>query len=577
MQGLKRRLKATLAVALVLAPLGLATPAAASTNVAEMIRPHEASYGFYVDTYLNNTADHKTIYNNPAVGVTSEFYRYWSPDKGILNQAVLDMSVAATAKATQDRTAAEERRSFFTDRVNLPYTIVSGLGPYATAFVKNAEAQTSYHVMPTKPVAKNDKAPKVPWANPNSKLGAIVQLINLNRLPYGKSSFPKKVYRYERPYRQSHNQVRPDPYLADFMAAAPKTDYDFPSGHSSAAFESGPTLAYVFPERFQQLVTRSSEICYDRMLVGRHSALAVMGGRAMGQAVTAGILNDPQNAALIKRAYREAHSVALQKSPLVTTQDEFANYRTNQRNYRFRLTYGLPQIGNTHVGPRVPKGAEVLLKTRLPYLTANQRRLVLATTELSSGYPVLDDTEGWGRLDLFSAANGYGSLPATTKVTMNAARGGFNAQDTWKNNITGTGRLVKQGTGSLALAGNNQFSGGIQLRAGGLTLTNAHAAGTGTLDIQAGTVTTGANLRVGHNYRQATTGKLVLAGPTSGLKVHGRADLAGTLVLKAGSRLRSGQTIMTFKQRSGRFTQVRGLPQGWHLKYTGQKIQCVRN
>ena len=577
MQGLKRRLKATLAVALVLAPLGLATPAAASTNVAEMIRPHEASYGFYVDTYLNNTADHKTIYNNPAVGVTSEFYRYWSPDKGILNQAVLDMSVAATAKATQNRTAAEERRSFFTDRVNLPYTIVSGLGPYATAFVKNAEAQTSYHVMPTKPVAKNDKAPKVPWANPNSKLGAIVQLINLNRLPYGKSSFPKKVYRYERPYRQSHNQVRPDPYLADFMAAAPKTDYDFPSGHSSAAFESGPTLAYVFPERFQQLVTRSSEICYDRMLVGRHSALAVMGGRAMGQAVTAGILNDPQNAALIKRAYREAHSVALQKSPLVTTQDEFANYRTNQQNYRFRLTYGLPQIGNTHVGPRVPKGAEVLLKTRLPYLTANQRRLVLATTELASGYPVLDDTEGWGRLDLFSAANGYGSLPATTKVTMNAARGGFNAQDTWKNNITGTGRLVKQGTGSLVLAGNNQFSGGIQLRAGGLTLTNAHAAGTGTLDVQAGTVTTGANLRVGHDYRQATTGKLVLAGPTSGLKVHGRADLAGTLVLKAGSRLRSGQTIMTFKHRIGRFAHVQGLPQGWHLKYTSQKIQCVRN
>lgn len=577
MQGLKRRLKATLAVALVLAPLGLATPAAASTNVAEMIRPHEASYGFYVDTYLNNTADHKTIYNNPAVGVTSEFYRYWSPDKGILNQAVLDMSVAATAKATQNRTAAEERRSFFTDRVNLPYTIVSGLGPYATAFVKNTEAQTSYHVMPTKPVAKNDKAPKVPWANPDSKLGAIVQLINLNRLPYGKSSFPKKVYRYERPYRQSHNQVRPDPYLADFMAAAPKTDYDFPSGHSSAAFESGPTLAYVFPERFQQLVTRSSEICYDRMLVGRHSALAVMGGRAMGQAVTAGILNDPQNAALIKRAYREAHSVALQKSPLVTTQDEFANYRTNQQNYRFRLTYGLPQIGNTHVGPRVPKGAEVLLKTRLPYLTANQRRLVLATTELASGYPVLDDTEGWGRLDLFSAANGYGSLPATTKVTMNAARGGFNAQDTWKNNITGTGRLVKQGTGSLTLAGNNQFSGGIQLRAGGLTLTNAHAAGTGTLDVQAGTVTTGVSLRVGRDYRQATTGKLVLAGPTSGLKVHGRADLAGTLVLKTGSRVRSGQTIMTFKHRSGRFAHVQGLPQGWHLKYTGQKIQCVRN
>ncbi len=60
----------------------------------------------------------------------------------------------------------------------------------------------------------------------------------------------------------------------------------------------------------------------------------------------------------------------------------------------------------------VPKGAEVLLETRFPYLD-NTRRWVLATTGLPSGYPVLDDPEGWGRLDLYSAADGYGALRET--------------------------------------------------------------------------------------------------------------------------------------------------------------------
>lgn len=92
----------------------------------------------------------------------------------------------------------------------------------------------------------------------------------------------------------------------------------------------------------------------------------------------------------------------------------------------------------------VPKGAEVLLETRLPYLDSTQRRWVLATTGIPSGYPVLDDAEGWGRLNLFSAADGYGAFTNNVAVNMDASKGGFNALDRWRNNISGVGKLTKR-------------------------------------------------------------------------------------------------------------------------------------
>jgi hypothetical protein len=85
----------------------------------------------------------------------------------------------------------------------------------------------------------------------------------------------------------------------------------------------------------------------------------------------------------------------------------------------------------------VPKGAEVLLETRQPYLDADQRREVLRTTALPSGYVLLDRPEQWGRLNLFAAADGYGKFAAGVQVTMDAAQGGFNAADTWRNDIRG--------------------------------------------------------------------------------------------------------------------------------------------
>jgi hypothetical protein len=96
----------------------------------------------------------------------------------------------------------------------------------------------------------------------------------------------------------------------------------------------------------------------------------------------------------------------------------------------------------------VPKGAEVLLETRLPYLSADQRRVVLKTTALASGYPVMDDAEGYGRLNLIAAADGYGAFNGDVSVTMDASLGGFNAAGQLEERHRGPGPAHRDGSGS---------------------------------------------------------------------------------------------------------------------------------
>ena len=158
-----------------------------------------------------------------------------------------------------------------------------------------------------------------------------------------------------------------------------------------------------------------------------------MGGRVLATAFAASALNDPDNKELKEQAYAQAHEILLKETGI--SKDRFTNYARNKSEFTERMTYGFPQIGSTTEAVQVPKGAEVLLETRQPYLNDQQRRAVLATTGIASGYPVLDDPEGWGRLNLFAAADGYGAFNTDVTVVMDAAKGGFNAKDVWRNDI----------------------------------------------------------------------------------------------------------------------------------------------
>lgn len=56
-----------------------------------------------------------------------------------------------------------------------------------------------------------------------------------------------------------------------------------------------------------------------------------------------------------------------------------------------RMTFNFSPTAST-AAPVVPKGAEMLLETRLPYQTPSQRRVVLKTTAMASGYPIMSWT-----------------------------------------------------------------------------------------------------------------------------------------------------------------------------------------
>ncbi len=150
-----------------------------------------------------------------------------------------------------------------------------------------------------------------------------------------------------------------------------------------------------------------------------------------------------------------------------------AAYAQAAQNYAYYLTYDLPAVGPTNLAPVVPADAYVLIETRFPYsLSVDQLDAILATTELPSG-GALDNGSGWARLNLYAAAGGYGAFPSNVTVDMNAALGGFNAFDVWSNNISGPGGLTLQGSGTLVLAGDDTFTGGVNVQGGALGVTGS--------------------------------------------------------------------------------------------------------
>ncbi|RKL65256.1 hypothetical protein CR203_21520 [Salipaludibacillus neizhouensis] len=284
-------------------------------------------------------------------------------------------------------------------------------------------------------------------------------------------------------------------------------DGAFPSGHTSASYLSTFGFAYATPERYAEFLTRAAQMGENRIVSGMHSPLDVIGARIQSTAMTAFAFNIEENREVLDKAYENAGEVfgelaeskemSLYEYAHTVTEDytfesaydkeKWEDHEANKAFYREKLTYGLPQTGTKGLDPVVPKGAEVLLETRQPYLTDKQRREVIYTTEIESGYPVIDESNGWGRIDLVTATDGYGEFLHNVTVDMDASKGRFNAHDWWRNDINGSGMLTKQGTGTLTLTGDNSYKGGTLLEEGTLEATSTTAFGEGDLYLENGT------------------------------------------------------------------------------------------
>ncbi|WEO93755.1 phosphatase PAP2 family protein [Streptomyces sp. FXJ1.172] len=565
----------------------------------------EAAPAAFVDDYKTNVTGNLTPETNAVVRILGGFAQVWKTGSAwntgsALRPEILRADLRYCARTTAERTDAQAREAFVYDRQHQSYAMIAGLGPLAGLYRTGAKAVTSITGAPdgTPATTVSDAVPAGAPAGSalgagahDSALGKVAELVDTVRGPYASGNPAKYAYQYPRPWRLTEDSEVVDTGRSDAfgfpvydspVAVAPQLlrqrgtsatdDGGFPSGHTNAFHLAALAYAYAVPERFQELVTRAVELSHTRIVAGMHHPVDVIGGRIMATALAAATLADPANAPL--KAAARAQALAYFTAQTGTTADAlyayahtgadaYADRDANARALRPRLTYVLARQGR-QVPLTVPKGAEVLLETRLPYLSADQRREVLRTTALPSGYVLLDGLEQWGRLDLFAAADGYGAFDTDVTVTLDAAAGGFSAADAWRNDIDGRGALAKRGTGTLTLTGRNRYTGGTVLAQGALVAGCEDALGHGDVRITDGTLGVAARLRVRGAYAQdAGTLEVTLrAGRKAPLTVRHLAVLGGSAVLSlrldgerppaAGSTL----PVLDAPRLCGRFARI---------------------
>ncbi|MEU6380685.1 phosphatase PAP2 family protein [Streptomyces sp. NPDC046909] len=531
----------------------------------------------FVDDYKTNITANQTAETNAVIRILGGFAEIWKTG-GAWNTGtpllpeILRANMRYCARLTGARTDAQAKESFIYDRQHQSYAMIGALGPLADLYKSGAKAVTSITSAPEgTPSGKiNDAVPADAPAGSalgagsyDSALGQVARLVDTVRGPYASGNPAKFAFQYPRPWRMNEesevvdtgatdalgfpvyeSEVIVAPQLLWQRGTTPAEDGGFPSGHTNAFHLAALAFAYAVPERFQELVTRAFELSHTRIMSGMHSTVDVLGGRVMATALAAAALADPANADL--KAAARAQALAYFEARTGTTADTLYAYAHSDTSDAYadrdanaclvepKLTYVLTRHGRSEP-LTVPKGAEVLLETRLPYLDAEQRREVLRTTALPSGYVLLDGFEQWGRLNLFAAADGYGSFDSDVTVTLDAAAGGFGAADTWRNDIDGDGGLTKRGTGSLTLTGHNRYTGGTVVREGVLSAASAHALGHGDVRVSGGTLRvatkSSAQIHGGYAQESSTLGVTLRSGRGPALEVTRRVLLGAGSVL----------------------------------------------
>jgi len=212
----------------------------------------------------------------------------------------------------------------------------------------------------------------------------------------------------------------------------------FPSGHTTYGYTGVLLLAILVPERYQQMIVRGAEYGSDRIIVGAHYAMDVMGGRTLALYDMAHLLaNDPayvgqqvKGVPTIKdfpvaiKTARDQVTAAL-SAACGNTIDEcsredhsrFSNPAANEAFYADTQTYSLSvvypkQANNTEdIGKLAPE-AGYLLTVAFPSLTLEQADRILTETE-GPGGGFLDEGSSFGiysRLNLYAAAGRAAAL-----------------------------------------------------------------------------------------------------------------------------------------------------------------------
>ncbi|WP_158601775.1 autotransporter serine protease [Solilutibacter pythonis] len=221
--------------------------------------------------------------------------------------------------------------------------------------------------------------------------------------------------------------------------------------------------------------------------------------------------------------------------------------------------------GTSYAAPLV-SGAAALVWSQFSWMSNDQVRQTLLGTAKDLGAPGVDPVFGWGLLDVTRASYGPGAF----------AWGDFNANFSgaaiWRNDIYGTGGLIKDGNGTLLLLGSSTYLGGTHVKEGSLYIARDHVSSGLKIDKE-GMVWMGGNVGQVDNggffivsgqvkakeFNQTGSGNLgVFLGRP--LQVAGAANLAGTvsvLGVKKGYVTTAKEKLLQASEINGRFGSVK--------------------
>jgi membrane-associated phospholipid phosphatase len=254
-----------------------------------------------------------------------------------------------------------------------------------------------------------------------------------------------------RPYRISAKVAVPTLLEQVKNGTDPYSDGAFVSGHTNLGYNQVLGLAFLVPQQYKSLLARASDLGNNRILAGMHSPLDVIGGRTEATAIAATNIyhalydangnrldwTNPANAAAfaVYQAFTQTQKYLAQSCGTSTVDDCIKRAGGQENNsfdfnldpfdpngFTFRMTYGLTLPTSLRVPENVPVQAQVLLLTRFPYATDEQRTEILRNTALPSGFALLDGNtwDGWGRLNLYAAVSGddsfYAALQAAAEL-----------------------------------------------------------------------------------------------------------------------------------------------------------------
>ena len=232
-------------------------------------------------------------------------------DGTVKNATVLNASLQYVIDATRGRTPAQAIAAYLDDRRGKGYSVTDGLGPLTSAWRTAAQQLTTITDVPADAnvVKYDDKGNNTGVGGAgNATFGAVVDFVN-SLSNNGSTEPAKRFFKYARPWRWS-SSVLVLPTLEPAKSTTPATDGSYISGHAAEATRDAIAMAYLVPERFQELIARGLELGENRIFAGMHTPLDVIAGRIQAQAVvTANLVATSAQAR--QDAVDQAHSVLM--------------------------------------------------------------------------------------------------------------------------------------------------------------------------------------------------------------------------------------------------------------------------